>query len=78
MHDQIDWLAGRDGEARAVVAEIMAEELQHLDFAERHAPAGGDRLALLLDGLVAVATDVVIWLSTYGASAEMARDLKRD
>lgn len=78
MRDQIGWLAGRDDETRAMVAEIMAEELQHLDFAQTRIPAGGGRAGRWLDGAVAVATDLLIWLSTYGASAGMARDLRDD
>ncbi|MFZ5669308.1 MAG: demethoxyubiquinone hydroxylase family protein [Pseudomonadota bacterium] len=69
LEDQLRWLADRDPEVSAVVTDIQAEELGHLAWAEsgRAKPVG------LLDTLIAFATDLLIWLSTYGASARMAK-----
>ena len=55
---------------------IREEELSHLHHAEDHlgtrgigGPRGSPRL-------ISTITDVVIWLSTWGNSTRMARDLR--
>lgn len=74
LQDQLHWLEGRDGELAAAIRTIQVEELQHLAFAEsRRAPAG---LAVrLLDAVVGLSTETVIWLTTRGESVRLVRAL---
>lgn len=76
LDDQLHFLQGRDGELRDVILSIREEELAHLQHAEaRIAGTGMDSRAL--HRLITFATDAVIWLSTWGDSSRMARDLQR-
>ncbi|TIP35669.1 MAG: demethoxyubiquinone hydroxylase family protein [Mesorhizobium sp.] len=75
LDDQLYYLAGRDPGLHAIILSIREEELAHLRHAEEHLLAPGP-LLLLLRGAIAVATDCLIWLSTWGDSVRMARALK--
>jgi ubiquinone biosynthesis monooxygenase Coq7 len=74
LDDQLHFLAERDVALHDVIASIREEELAHLHLAEQQLDARGSHLTLLR-GLIGTATDVLIWLSTWGDSARMARAL---
>jgi 3-demethoxyubiquinol 3-hydroxylase len=76
LDDQLHFLAGRDTDLHAIILSIRAEELSHL----RHAQAQLTRLGVqqrALQATIAAVTDALIWLSTWGDSTRMARDLRR-
>jgi 3-demethoxyubiquinol 3-hydroxylase len=73
MNDQIDWLRARDAELTAILAAIRDQEVEHLDKA---VAAQGAR-PRWLDALVTGATELLVWLSTYGASSRMHRATRR-
>ena len=76
IQDQLAWLADSDPELSTAIQEIEVEELEHLTFATDGLPKRRwpDKA---LGVLVAGATETLIWLSTYGASARMARTLRQ-
>jgi 3-demethoxyubiquinol 3-hydroxylase len=60
----------------AIILSIREEELAHL----QHALAQLQELGLpqrVLQAAIASITDILIWLSTWGDSTRMARDLRR-
>ncbi len=69
MDDQVGWLRTRDAGLAAGLAAIRDEEVDHLTNAQS---AGGKR-PRWLDAIIAMATEILVWLSTYGASARLAR-----
>ncbi len=75
LGDQMAFLAGRDDTLRDLIAEISNEELSHLGRARFQAPAP-DGLDRLLRVVIGGTTEALIWLSTWGASARMARALR--
>ena len=74
LDDQLHFLEGRDAELYGIIREIQDEELSHLSYAEAQIadPSAAQRL---LRRFISVTTDAVIWLSTWGNSTRMARDL---
>jgi ubiquinone biosynthesis monooxygenase Coq7 len=76
LDDQMFFLRGRDPELHHLIESIRAEELAHLQYAEQNLMQGS-RIQPLLHTVIGVATGVLIWLSTWGDSARMARALKR-
>lgn len=72
MNDQIAWLAARDAMLAATLATIRDQEVEHLD---RAINAEGRR-PRWLDALVAGATELFVWLSTYSASARLRRAIR--
>jgi ubiquinone biosynthesis monooxygenase Coq7 len=76
LDDQLHFLASRDTELSGVILSIREEELAHLNHAEAQldAPTAFQRTLRRAIGGV---TDGLIWLSTWGDSARMARDLRR-
>jgi len=72
MNDQIAWLMSRDTDLAASIAAIRDQEVEHLN---RAVAARGPRLRSL-DVLVAASTELLVWLSTYGASARLGRALR--
>jgi ubiquinone biosynthesis monooxygenase Coq7 len=75
LDDQLHFLADRDAELHRIILSIREEELSHLHHAESQIVAVG-RGHRLLRRLISDATDSLIWLSTWGDSARMARDLR--
>jgi ubiquinone biosynthesis monooxygenase Coq7 len=74
MQDQLLFLCDRDAALYALIAAIQDEELMHLS----HAEARIERVtswSRFLSGFISQTTDLVIWLSTWGDSARMAREL---
>jgi len=76
LDDQLHFLAVRDAELDQIIRSIREEELEHLHHAESRlaSPGAGQRV---LHKAISDVTDAVIWLSTWGDSSRMARDLKR-
>lgn len=77
LDDQLHFLRTRDAELHALIAAIQHEELHHLNYARERVTSRALWTRLLF-GLVSIATDTVIWLSTWGDSTRMARDLAQD
>jgi len=74
LADQLNFLDGKDPELFSLIKGIQAEEEGHLELAK--ANKGDDSTATrILSKLVSASVDVVIWLSTWGDSARMRRDL---
>jgi ubiquinone biosynthesis monooxygenase Coq7 len=76
LDDQLFFLAGRDDGLHGIIESIRVEEELHLHTAESQIsdPGAGRRL---LHRAITAATDAVIWLSTWGDSSRMARELRR-
>lgn len=75
LDDQLFFLAKRDRDLHGIILAIREEELAHLHHAEEQLKSPGPALNLLRS-LISVATDVLIWLSTWGDSSRMTRALK--
>ena len=75
LDDQLHFLKGRDRELFGIIEDIREEELSHLHHAESRI-AGPRAEQRPMGRLIWIATDVVIWLSTWGDSTRMARELK--
>lgn len=75
LDDQLLFLADRDAELHGIILSIREEELSHLHHAESQIVSigGGFRV---LQAAIGNVTDALIWLSTWGDSARMARDLR--
>jgi 3-demethoxyubiquinol 3-hydroxylase len=74
LDDQLFFLRDKDPELHALIDAIQAEELHHLNYAEERVRSRS-LWARSLSGFISAATDTVIWLSTWGDSTRMARDL---
>jgi ubiquinone biosynthesis monooxygenase Coq7 len=69
-------LSDQDAKVSATIIQIQREELEHLHFAETHGGLARELgWARGLDGLVVAATNALIWLSTYGASSRMTKQM---
>ena len=76
LDEQLEFLHARDAGLRDIILSIREEELAHLHHAEAQITVSR-RVDRFLRGLITVATETVIWFSTWGDSARMARDLHR-
>lgn len=76
LDDQLHFLAGRDADLHAIILSIREEELAHLRHAQAQLPALGPSQRALQAAIASV-THLLIWLSTWGDSTRMARDLRR-
>lgn len=76
LDDQLRFLAERDPELHATILSIREEEIAHLDHAEAHLTARGP-LVQALRKAIQLATNILIWLSTWGDSSRMLRALAR-
>jgi ubiquinone biosynthesis monooxygenase Coq7 len=75
LEDQLRFLADRDPGLHDLIRTIRKDELAHLRYATEHLSPSG-LWARLLDRAICGATEAVIWLSTWGDSTRMARDLR--
>jgi ubiquinone biosynthesis monooxygenase Coq7 len=75
LDDQLHFLKERDQELYGIIEDIREEELSHLHHAESRI-AGPRAEQRPMGRLIWIATDVVIWLSTWGDSTRMARELR--
>lgn len=74
LEDQLHFLDRRDAELRDLVLSIQQEGLSHLHHAEERIIAMS-WWAPALASFIASSTDAAIWLSTWGDSTRMAREL---
>jgi ubiquinone biosynthesis monooxygenase Coq7 len=74
LEDQLLFLRERDPELYSLIQSIQSEELSHLRHAEDRIETQ-TRWLRLLRGLISWSTDAVIWLSTWGDSTRMAKEL---
>jgi 3-demethoxyubiquinol 3-hydroxylase len=75
LDDQLHFLAERDRDLHATIRSIREEELAHLRHAEEQLVSPGPSLAFLRRR-IGDATEILIWLSTWGDSTRMAQALK--
>ena len=75
LDDQLHFLTNRDAELHGVISSIREEELSHLNHAEARIE-NPNAVRGALRRVISDTTDLVIWLSTWGDSARMARDLR--
>ena len=74
LEDQLFFLSGRDRGLHDLIKSIQLEELSHLRHAEDNITHDGFP-ARLLNRIVSLSTDVAIWLSTWGDSTRMKREM---
>lgn len=74
MEDQLLFLRDRAHELFSIINDIKAEELMQLDHARERIVTTAP-WARALDALITWSTDTAIWLSTWGDSTRMAREL---
>ncbi len=77
LDDQLHFLKGRDPELSDIILSIRDEEIAHLRHAEERLKSRSVVFAALR-GIISVATNTLIWLSTWGDSTRMAWALKTD
>ena len=77
LDDQLFFLANRDRDLHGIILAIREEELAHLHHAEEQLKSPGPALNFLRS-LISIATEVLIWLSTWGDSSRMTRALKAE
>lgn len=75
LDDQLHFLKGRDPELSDIILSIRDEEIAHLRHAEELL-VSRSLASRLLRVVISMATDSLIWLSTWGDSTRMARALK--
>lgn len=76
LQEQAAYLDAADPSLASLVREILVEEDEHLDHAERRHDSSGLG-ARTLSSAVAAATEILIWLSTQGATFGFKRDLRQ-
>jgi 3-demethoxyubiquinol 3-hydroxylase len=74
LDDQLFYLRGSDAELYSLIHCIQQEELTHLNFA-RERIANDAMLARVMTSFISGCTDLVIWLSTWGESSQMSKEL---
>jgi 3-demethoxyubiquinol 3-hydroxylase len=74
LEDQLFFLKRCDSELHDLIKSIQIEELSHLHHAEDNITNDGSP-ARLLNWTVSKSTDVAIWLSTWGDSTRMKREM---
>ena len=75
LDDQLYFLTERDPALHAIISEIRIEEQAHLAHAQSHVQSLGPA-ARALTRTISLATDVLIWLSTWGDSVRMSAELR--
>ncbi|WP_119270964.1 demethoxyubiquinone hydroxylase family protein [Taklimakanibacter deserti] len=74
--DQLGYLEGRDAELKSLISSIQDEELSHLHEAQvRRGGAGPVQRGAV--ALIGALTDMLIWLSTWGDSTRMMREMRK-
>jgi ubiquinone biosynthesis monooxygenase Coq7 len=76
LDEQIAYLDGRDAALCDAIVDIRREELQHLDHAVR-AHDAESVAARVFSSLIAAVTEVLIFATTRGESAAMARSVRK-
>ena len=75
LEDQLAYLDKRDLDLKALIASIQSEELSHLHEAQARRGATGPVQGGAVT-VIGVLTDMLIWLSTWGDSSRMAREMR--
>jgi 3-demethoxyubiquinol 3-hydroxylase len=75
MADQLAHLESRDAGLHALIDSIRAEEEGHLTLA-RQEKTRDTKLTRAFESVVRGSVELVIWLSTWGESSRMRRDLQ--
>ena len=75
LDEQLHFLRGRDQELYAAILAIREEELSHLHTAEGHLRES-TMVGTILRRAISDITDALIWLSTWGDSSRMVKELK--
>jgi ubiquinone biosynthesis monooxygenase Coq7 len=75
LDDQLYFVRDRDPKLYRIILSIREEELAHLRHAETQLRSPGAMLQMLRR-IIALTTDGLIWLSTWGDSSRMAYALK--
>ena len=75
LTDQLAFLRLRDAELYQLIAGIRIEEEGHLDLARREKGAA-NWITRVFGAFISRSVDLVIWLSTWGDSSRMRRDLR--
>jgi ubiquinone biosynthesis monooxygenase Coq7 len=75
LDDQLRFLAERDRQLHRIIASIREEELSYLRHAENNLRSPGPLLKSLRLTISRI-TDALIFLSTWGDSRRMSRDLR--
>lgn len=73
LDDQIAWASDNDPVLAQAIKRIQVEELDHLAFAEAERRSQG---LAWFSGMVASATEALIWLSTRGDSSRLSKALR--
>lgn len=77
MNDQVAWLAPHAPDLANAIAAIRDEEVDHLHRARDGRSTAEPPLWLrALDLIVATSTELLVWLSTYGVSSRLRRQLR--
>lgn len=76
LGDQLSYLETRDQELYDIINAIRSEEIAHRDYATSRITSR-TLSKRLLASLIVAATEIVIWLSTWGDSARLRQDLER-
>lgn len=76
LTDQLRFLDRRDQELFELISAIEAEELAHLREAEQHQSHRGAMRAMARP-VIAALTETMIWLSTWGSSTAMRREVNQ-
>ncbi len=74
LEDQLFYLGNKDLQLHQLIKDIQEEELSHLHHAQAHITKH-THWSRFLNALISNATDILIWLSTWGDSTKMAREL---
>ena len=77
LEDQLHFVRNRDPDLYALIIAIQNEELMHLNHAEERISTTS-LWSPWLGNSISRATDVAIWLSTWGDSTRMKRELAAD
>lgn len=75
LDEQLDFLATRDPELHDIISSIREEEIFHLRHAEGQIIQIG-LLGRVLHSAISQITDAMIWLSTWGDSTRLMRELR--
>ena len=76
LEDQIAFLASRDPTLRELIVSIQEQELAHLQHAIDHQAHHGLARSVTLPA-IALITECLIWLSTWGDSSAMRAEIGR-
>jgi 3-demethoxyubiquinol 3-hydroxylase len=76
LQDQLFFLKDRDPELHALILSIQEQEMAHLADAREHQGDAKSASRSAGNAVIGFATDVLIWLSTWGDSTWMSREMR--